>query len=56
MHAWRGETDRAFEWLERAFESHDTGLNMMTVAPLLRSVRADPRWGPLVEKVHGPQG
>ncbi|MEI6226456.1 MAG: protein kinase [Deltaproteobacteria bacterium] len=56
VHAWRGETDRAFEWLERAFQSHDTGLNMMTVAPLLRSVRADPRWGPLVEKVHGPQG
>jgi adenylate cyclase len=56
VHAWRGDADRAFEWLERAFQSHDTGLNMMTVVPLLRSLRADPRWAPLVEKVHGPQG
>jgi TolB-like protein len=53
VYAWRGEVDRAFEWLERAFETHDTGLNMMTVDPLLRGLRADPRWKPLVEKIHG---
>ena len=54
VYAWRGEVDRAFEWLERAFASHDTGLNMMTVDPLLRGVRGDPRWKPFLEKVHGP--
>jgi serine/threonine-protein kinase len=54
VHAWRGDADRAFEWLERAFASHDTGLNMMTVDPLLRGVRGDPRWKPFLEKVHGP--
>ena len=52
--AWRGEVERAFEWLERAIASHDNGLNMMAFDPLLRGLRGDSRWKPLVEKIHGP--
>jgi len=51
VYAWWGETDRAFGWLERADADRDAGLSFMRVDPLLRSLRTDPRWKPLIEKV-----
>ncbi len=44
IHAYRGETDAAFEALERAAACHDSGLVDAANNPLLRSLRADPRW------------
>ena len=37
--AWRGEADRAFEWLDKAQEYRDGGLSHIVVDPKL-SVRA----------------
>jgi len=44
VHAFRGEIDAAFESLERAFETHDSGLTDVVTDPLLRALHEDPRW------------
>ncbi len=43
IYAYRGETDKAFEWLERAYKQRDGGLSQMKGDPLLRSLERDPR-------------
>jgi TolB-like protein/Flp pilus assembly protein TadD len=45
IHAYRGEIDLAFEWLDRAAATHDSGLAFTRVDPLLARLHADPRWG-----------
>ena len=49
--AFRGETDRAFEWLDKAVEYHDTGLVEIADDPMLASLHDDPRWLPFLRKV-----
>jgi serine/threonine-protein kinase len=51
VYAWRGDTSQAFEWLEKAYLQHDTALTMVKVDPLLRSLRPDPRYAALLEKM-----
>jgi TolB-like protein/Flp pilus assembly protein TadD len=51
VYAWRGEKDLAFEWLERAYRQHDGGLVDLKVGPLLESLRGDPRFHTLLEKM-----
>lgn len=50
-HAYRGETDAAFEWLERSLETHDSGLTDATIDPLLRDLHGDPRWAAFLARV-----
>ena len=50
-HAWRGEVDSAFKWLEHAHATHDAGLGEMVSYPPLRALRDDPRWHALVRKI-----
>src|SRR6476469_8344738 len=54
VYAFRGETDKAFEWLEISFETHDTGMLGLVVDPLLRNLRDDPRYKTLVAKMNFP--
>jgi eukaryotic-like serine/threonine-protein kinase len=51
VHAARGETDAAFDWLERARAERDAGLAYMRPDPLLRSLHADPRWDAFLRKM-----
>jgi serine/threonine-protein kinase len=51
VYAWRGEKDKAFEWLERAYNQHDSGLNGIAYDPLLSSLQNDPRYGALLKKL-----
>jgi serine/threonine protein kinase/tetratricopeptide (TPR) repeat protein len=51
VYAWRGESDKAFEWLDRAYQQHDSGLNGIAWDPLLSSVRGDPRFGALLKQL-----
>ncbi len=44
VYAARGETDHAFDWLERAYVQRDPGLCAMKPDPLFSSLHADPRW------------
>jgi TolB-like protein/Tfp pilus assembly protein PilF len=43
-YAYRGDTDNAFEWLERAHRQRDPGLCGLRKDPLLVNLHADPRW------------
>jgi len=50
--AYRGEADRAFEWLDKAVRYHDTLVGTLAVYPSLASLHSDPRWLPFLRK-HG---
>src|SRR6184192_443914 len=54
VYAVRGEVDKAFEWLQIAFDNHDGGMPSLLVDPLLRVLRDDPRYKNLVAKVGLP--
>ncbi len=54
VYALRGETDKAFEWLQISYDSHDTGTLALLVDPLLRDLRNDPRYQSLVTKMAFP--
>ena len=43
-YAYRGDKDKAFEWLERARRQRDPGLGNLLKDPLLENLRNDPRW------------
>jgi TolB-like protein/Flp pilus assembly protein TadD len=54
VYAVRGEVDKAFEWLQIAFDNHDGGMPSLLVDPLLRGLRDDPRYKNLVATVGLP--
>jgi TolB-like protein len=54
VYAWRGEADKAFEWLDRGFDQHDGGLTFMRIDPLFAAVRTDPRYAALLKKMGLP--
>ena len=54
VHAWRGDPDQAFPWLERARIQGDSGLPWIKPDPLLRKVHGDPRWATLLKKLSLP--
>jgi serine/threonine-protein kinase len=54
VYAVRGETDKAFEWLQISFDDHDGGTLGLAVDPLLRGLHDDPRYKNLLEKLGLP--
>jgi TolB-like protein/DNA-binding winged helix-turn-helix (wHTH) protein/Flp pilus assembly protein TadD len=54
VYAYRGETDKAFEWLDRAYRQRDPGTPELKTDPLMRSLRQDPRFAELLGKMHLP--
>jgi len=54
-YAFRGEADKAFEWLERAYEQRDSGLPEVKVDPLLTNIKSDPRYSAFLKKMHLPE-
>jgi serine/threonine-protein kinase len=54
VYAVRHETDKAFEWLQVAFDNHDGGMTSLLVDPMLRDLRNDPRFKSLVAKMAFP--
>jgi TolB-like protein/tetratricopeptide (TPR) repeat protein len=51
VHAWWGDADGAFEWLDRAVEAGDGGLMDLRLEPLLAKIRTDPRYDALLARV-----
>jgi len=54
VYAFRGETDRAFEWLEHAYTQRDSGLAQLKGDPLLKGIERDPRYAAFLKKMHLP--
>ncbi len=54
VYAFRGEADRAFQWLERAYSQRDGGMFLVKVDPLLKNLRSDPRFQALLRKMRLP--
>lgn len=53
-YAYRGEIDRAFEWLERAYDQRDPGLTWIKGHPLLKNLEGDPRHTAFLKKMGLP--
>ncbi len=51
VHAWRGEADQAFHWLERAVRGGDSSIMYLKFDPLLARVRDDPRYTALLAEI-----
>jgi adenylate cyclase len=49
--AARGEINAAFDWLQLAYETRDSGLTHAKVNPRFRALHDDPRWADLLQKV-----
>ena len=50
-----GDKDHAFEWLNTAYQEHDSGLIAIRTDFTLDSLRSDPRYAELVRKIGLPQ-
>ena len=51
VHAYRGEIDEAFRWLDRAYRGHVYGMLDLKTDPLLRNLRGDPRFQALLSRM-----
>jgi TolB-like protein/class 3 adenylate cyclase/Tfp pilus assembly protein PilF len=54
VYAFRGESDRAFEWLDRAYAQRDGGLPETKGDPLLKNLEHDPRYAAFLKKLRLP--
>jgi TolB-like protein len=54
VYAWRGEKDKAFEWLQVSLDNHDTGTLSLLIDPLVRGLRHDARYNGLLAKIGLP--
>lgn len=50
-YAYCGNADKAFEWLDKAVQYKDPGLNEIVGESLLNKIHSDPRWLPFLRKI-----
>ena len=55
VHAYRGERDLAFQWLDRAVAERDGTLASIKVDPLLKPLVGDPRYAALLKHLGLPE-
>jgi TolB-like protein len=51
VYAFRGESTKALEWLDRAYAQHDEDLYFIKGDPLMRNLEGDPRYKAFLEKM-----
>lgn len=51
IYNYLGETEKTFEWLERAFEERDTGLLLLRAYPEFGNLHDDPRFVSLLRRI-----
>ena len=54
VYAFRNQTDKAFEWLDRAYAQRDPSLMSTKIDPLLKNLHNDPRFAALLKKLNLP--
>jgi tetratricopeptide (TPR) repeat protein len=47
-----GDKERAFQWLDKSFESHDEGILLLKTHPMFSPLRDDPRFQELLKKLN----
>ena len=55
VHAYRGEVDAAFEWLERAIVERDGGMNWIKIDNLVANLRSDSRYKTILRRMNLPE-
>ena len=55
VYGWRGEKDRAFEWLDRAYAQRDRGLTRLKYDSTYHPLQDDPRYKALLKKMGLPE-
>jgi tetratricopeptide (TPR) repeat protein len=53
--AFRGESNEAFKWLDRAYAGKDTQLSFIKFDPTLKSLHGDPRYKAFLKKMNLPE-
>jgi TolB-like protein len=51
VHAYRGESDDAFRWLDRAYQEHNNGMLAVKTDPPFTNLRGDPRFQALLSRM-----
>ncbi len=51
VYGYRGELDKAFEWLERAHAFRDSGIPLTKVSPFFKPLHTDQRWPVFLKKI-----
>jgi TolB-like protein/Tfp pilus assembly protein PilF len=54
VYGWRGEKDKAFEWLEKAYRQQDGGITDIKNDLRLASLRSDPRYVAMLRRLNFP--
>jgi hypothetical protein len=54
VYALRREADKTFEWLDRAWDTRDTGIGRLLTDPFILRDRDDPRFAAFCKKVGLP--
>jgi hypothetical protein len=52
IHFGLGDSDRGFEYLEKAVEQKEDGVNWIKVDPSMDSLRSDPRYKSLLRRMN----
>jgi TolB-like protein/Flp pilus assembly protein TadD len=55
VHAYRGEIEQAFAWLDRAYRQKDVALYRVKGDPLLKNLEPDPRYKALLRRMNLPE-
>ena len=54
VYAYRGESGKSFEWLERAYQQRDAGVTEISTDPMVKNLRRDQRYTELVKRLRLP--
>jgi eukaryotic-like serine/threonine-protein kinase len=55
VYAYRGEADKALDWLYRGYRQHDSGMPYLKSEGLFKGLRQNPRYVELLKKMDLPQ-
>ena len=53
-YAFRGQTDKSFEWLDRAYKQRDGGMTDVKIDPVFKNLHRDPRYVELLKRMRLP--
>lgn len=54
IYAYKGEKDKSFEWLKKAYEHPDSSLLEVLIMPDFKPMYNDPRWHEIIKKMKLP--